>query len=276
MIRSMLVGLDGSPDSQAALELGITWAQKSDSLLVGIGVIDEPTIRKPAPAPIGGGSLRRERDDALVAAARRDVEQFLSHFSVRCAEAQVASKQLEDFGLPAERICLEAQRYDLILLGKTTHFRTGSEGAPDETLTKVLKNSPRPVVVVPEQHGESRSILIAYDGSLQAARTLQAFQSLGLHESRELHVLSVHSQQCEAARHAELAIEYLGFHDIKAERHAVASNSPATAILDVSSGLGAGLLVMGAYGKPGLRDFFLGSVTRNMLQKQPIPLFLFH
>jgi nucleotide-binding universal stress UspA family protein len=40
--------------------------------------------------------------------------------------------------------------------------------------------------------------------------------------------------------------------------------------------LGAALLVMGAYGQPVLLEFFVGSVTRTMLQASPVPLFLFH
>jgi nucleotide-binding universal stress UspA family protein len=38
----------------------------------------------------------------------------------------------------------------------------------------------------------------------------------------------------------------------------------------------AGLLVMGAYGQPVLREFFLGSTTRTILEKCPVPVFLYH
>lgn len=40
--------------------------------------------------------------------------------------------------------------------------------------------------------------------------------------------------------------------------------------------LKAGLLVMGAYGQPTLLEFFLGSVTRTILEESPVPVFLFH
>jgi nucleotide-binding universal stress UspA family protein len=33
---------------------------------------------------------------------------------------------------------------------------------------------------------------------------------------------------------------------------------------------------MGAYGQSSLRDFFLGSVTRSLLEESPAPLFLSH
>ena len=47
-------------------------------------------------------------------------------------------------------------------------------------------------------------------------------------------------------------------------------------ILEQIGRLNAGLLVMGAYGQPVLREFFLGSVTRTLLQETPVPLLLFH
>ena len=43
-----------------------------------------------------------------------------------------------------------------------------------------------------------------------------------------------------------------------------------------ASRLGAGLLVMGAYGQPSLREFIVGSVTRTILRESPVPVFLFY
>ena len=36
------------------------------------------------------------------------------------------------------------------------------------------------------------------------------------------------------------------------------------------------LIVMGVYGQPVLREFFLGSVTPRLLAESPVPLFLYH
>lgn len=276
ILRSILVGIDGSAYSAAAVEFGIQWAKKFDAMLVGLGVIDEPTIRQPEPVPIGGSSWKHERDEILVADARRKVEQFLGSFSLRCAEAGVSAKLLEDVGFPSDQVCREAQRYDLILLGKQTHYHFETQQYADETLTKVLKTSPRPVVTVPEALGTGNSIVVAYDGSLQAARTLQVFQSLRLDLSQEVHIVTVHTDHTEAVRHADRAIDFLGFHGIKAQRHVVTASSPAAVIIDQANQLGAGLLVMGAYGQSGIREFFFGSVTRTLLNETKIPLFLYH
>ena len=44
MLRTILAGLDGTPDSQAVLTLAIRWPRRFDALRVGIAIIDEPEI----------------------------------------------------------------------------------------------------------------------------------------------------------------------------------------------------------------------------------------
>lgn len=276
MVRSILVGLDGSPFSVSAIELGVQWAKTLDAMLVGIAVIDEPAICQPQPMPIGGSQFKERRDEALLASARRKAEQLLATFSVKCADAEVSSKVLEDTGTPSERIRLEAQRYDMILLGKQTYYQFEEVEHGDDTLIDVLKATPRPVVAVPEKLGNGKSVVVAYDGSLQAARTLHAFQSTGLERSHDVHVVTIHTDHDEAVRHAERAIDFLSFHQIKAQRHIVGSSSPASAIIEKSRQLDAALVVMGAYGQSAFQEFFFGSVTKTVLKEAQCPLFLYH
>jgi nucleotide-binding universal stress UspA family protein len=276
MPRTILVGLDGSPYSQAAVELGLRWASRSQALLVGLGVIDEPGIRGAQAVPLGGSGFKAGRDQTLVAAARHRIDQLLEQFALQCAEAGVACKLLEDVGMPSEQITLEAQRYDLILLGQRTTFRFDSQEGWDRTLENVLRASPRPVVTVPAQLNSSDVTMVAYDGSLQAARTLHALVSAGLTDG-EVHVVCVHDDRVEAARRADRALDYLQFHGLKGHRHGLTpSKGIGELLLDQAASLGAGLLAMGAYGQPTLKEFFFGSVTQTLLKRSPIPLFLFH
>jgi nucleotide-binding universal stress UspA family protein len=275
--RSILIGLDGSPSSDRAVELCIRWAGRFDLLLVGLGVVDEPAIRRPEPVPLGAGAFKEHRDDVLVARARRQVEQFLEQFTLRCAEANVPHKLLENVGVPAEQILLEAQRYDLIVLGQQSHFRFAPHQTANGTLSRVLKNTPRPVVAVPEHAGAGTTVMVAYDGSLQAARALHAFQASGLAAGDPVHIVSVGADHTEQMRHADRAAEFLRLHGIESTPHVVAaSSSVGDALLEQARHLDARLFVMGAYGQPTLREFFLGSVTRTVLEKSPVPLFLYH
>lgn len=277
MPRSIMVGLDGSAFSKAAVELGIEWAQRFDLMLVGLGIIDEPTIVKPEPMPLGGAAFKKDLTETLLAEARRRVDGLLETFALRCAESQVSCKLLEDVGGPAEQIMLEAQRYDLIMLGRETYFHFETQHQADDTLREVVKNSPRPVVAVPDAVRQGQATVIAYDGSLQAARTLQAFCGAGLAELQPLHVVSVHSEHLTAAKQADRAIDFLSFHDIRAESHPIASSEePAEVVMKQLDALNAGLLVMGAYGKRTLAEFLFGSMTRKILKEASTPVFLYH
>jgi nucleotide-binding universal stress UspA family protein len=309
MLSSILVGLDGSDYSHSAIEVGIYLARKTGALLVGLGVVDEPTIRDAEPRFIAGGVpyaepvLYRER----IASARREVELFLSQFSLRCAEADVACKVLEDVGLPYEQIEQQAERYDLILMGQQTRFHFETQEGYDDTVRRLLKNSPRPVITVPERlnlkpDDPDHTVLVAYDGSLQAARALQAFQNCGLAGVLPTIVVSVSPEPFEAARVAERAIDYLRSHDIKAEACPITTHQATAAVLlEAAAEHKSVLIVIGGYGQsivresfmlnwpaifwPSwlwgyglsiLREFFKGSVTRTLLAESPVPLFLYH
>ncbi len=124
---------------------------------------------------------------------------------------------------------------------------------------------------------ESGTVLVAYDGSVQAARALQAFRFSGLGENQRIRILTIDQDKVEAARKADRAIEYLSLHGLSASPIALHSDrGPAEIILEQSSLAEAELLVMGAYGKSTLREFFLGSTTRSVLKDSQIPVFLSH
>jgi nucleotide-binding universal stress UspA family protein len=246
-------------------------------VLVGLGIIDAPTISKPEPVPIGGSAYKAHHDASLLTDASHKVGQFLEHCAQRCAEASVACQILQDVGLPAEQILLEAQRYDLILLGQHTFFHFETQQQPDDTLQVVLKQSPRPVVAVPATLPEGRVVVVAYDGSLHAARALQMLQVLGLEGSQEVHVVCVDPDQEHADRCVERAGAFLHSHHIVAQAYARATAAaPAHVLLEHVHQVQASLLVMGAYGRSTLREFFGGSTTRTMLRESPVPLFLYH
>lgn len=277
MLRNILVGLDGSEHSASAMELCIRWSRQFDILLVGLGIVDEPAIRSPAMTPIGGNYYKELSDDARVEHSRKQVDQFLERFALRCTEAKVSHKLLEVIGDPCSQIVLAAQQYDLIALGQQTHFQFATQDTSDAFFPTLLKNSPRPVVVVPQKLTDGKSVVIAYDGSLQAARTLYAFQASGLGQIGEVLIISIGTDHVATVRDANCAVEFLSFHGIKATPLVLTpSPSVADVILTQAKQLDAQLVVIGAYGQSTLREFFFGSVTRNVLRNTEVPLFLYH
>ena len=274
MLTSILVGLDGSPYSEVALDLGIEWAKRFDAMLVGLGIVDEPTIRSHEPVPIGGAAFKLERDEFRMSEARGKVEEFLNQFTQRCTEARVSCKALEDIGMPFKEILRESHRYDLVLLGHETHFHFETADKADETLWRVLRRESRPVVITPPKLKSGSCVLVAYDESPQADRALQVFQASGLDFGQEVVVMSVAASEEVATREAKEAVEFLQSHDMRAKACVRQSGGrPGRVILEEVERQNARMLVMGVSKHTTLRDLLVGGVTKTVLRESPVPIF---
>jgi nucleotide-binding universal stress UspA family protein len=216
--------------------------------------------------------------EARLADGHRQISQLLDQFAVQCTEAGVACENVCAVGSPSAVIAEHAQGCDLVLVAQHAHFRfLARDNSADETVRDVLRNASRPTVIVPATIPLAGPIVIAYDGSLQAARTLAAFLAAGICERAPVHIVSVDASLTEASNHALIACRFLGRHRIEAIPHILESTEPpAQAILDYVRRLNAGLLVMGTYGQPVVREFFLGSVTSTILRESQVPVFCFH
>ena len=277
MVQSMAVGLDGSVYSTSAVALGIRWAQRWDAVLVGLGIVDAPTICKAQPVPLGATAYKAQRDAMVLAEAHHTVAQFLEQYTQRCTEAGVAYQVRQEVGSPVACLLLEAQEYDLMLLGQQTFFHCATQDTPDDTLAVVVKQSPCPVIAVPGTLPEGLAVVVAYDGSAHATRALHMFQALGLASAYDVHVVCVDAQQQRAACWAAHAVAFLHGHHMLAQAHALDTAAPpAQVLLEQVHTLDAGLLVMGASGRSIVREFFGTSLTRTMLEASPVPLFVYH
>jgi nucleotide-binding universal stress UspA family protein len=275
MIRRLLVAMDGSAHGGAAATLAIAWARRFDAGLVAVGVLDEPSITRAEPVPLGAGAYKRERDEARLAHAHQRITQFLATFRDRCQTAGVACSLIEDIGTPHEQIVREAAACDVVVLGKQTDFHFETQDRPDATLAQVLRLSPRPVVVAPRHPADGEGILVAYGAGREVVRTLQTFTLLGLASDETVHVLAVEADAAAVNERLRRAGDYLTAHGVRHQLcPSVTDAAPATAILDEVRHRRPRLLVMGAQGHHPVRDLFFTSVTRAVLQEASVPVFV--
>jgi nucleotide-binding universal stress UspA family protein len=275
MMRTALVALDGSPHAEAAVTLAIDWARRFDAGLVGLGVLDEPSITRPEAVPLGATGFKRERDEHRLADAHQRVLAFLAKFDARCRAEGVRCTVLEDVGRPDEQIVREAQSCDVVILGREENFHFETEERDEETLGRVLRNSPRPVVVVPRAPAAGAGVLVAYGGGREVARTLQSFVLLGLADGEALDVVAIHPDRDEGEKRLRRVGEYLTAHDLPHRLRSIVSDVPAAqALLDEVRRRAPRLLVMGAHAHHPLRELFVTSVTRTVLGQTTVPVFI--
>lgn len=277
MLKSILVGLDGSAYGESAVSLGLRWAKQFSARLAGATVIDEPGITADEPVPMGAAYFKGERQEQAIGHARTKAAGLLQQFTQRCTAEGVTSTALQLVGDPPEVIQAEAQKHDLIMLGIETYFRFETQNTPCNTLDHVLHSPPRPVVAVPETLVEGQPVVIGYDGSVQAARTLMAYLATGLAQKCENVVITIDEDQEEADRLARVAADFLTLHGAAVKVRALETRiDPGPTLLEHTVQLKAQLLVMGAFGHSMLREFVFGSTTRTVLRGSKVPVMLFH
>lgn len=272
MPGNLVVGVSDSRFSQAAIAYGMELAKQHGASLVGLGIVDEERLCPPQAVPLGAGAFKTERDEAVLAAAHEKTSKLLADVGERCQSQGIPCRTQKLAGNPAELLVQESQRGDLLLVGKKYMPQEEWESS-SQTLYSILHHTARPVLCIPEHAVLVGAALIAFDGSLQSAKTLQLFVASGLAKGRNVHLITVAG---DASQVAARGMEFLQSHGIQVSPHLREAHHPADAILHVADELQAGLLVMGAYGQPRIREFIFGSVTKTILRKTKVPLFLYH
>lgn len=276
MYQGALVALKPGSANTSAATMAMTLAKKFHLHLTAIAIADTDTLSPAEPVPLGASAFKAERDQAMLARGRAAAEVALKDFDERCQSSNLKCTYLLREGERCAEIQRYAQQVDVVIVGHRASQDDQMIAATGSPIHQIASHCPRPIIISPCEVTDVGRILIAYDGSLQAARALQAFVDSGFHRGSEVHLLSVIESEA-AATVSEPAIEYLRLHQIEAVVHQRPRQlSIAEDLLDAARHLNADMLVMGAYGRPSWLEMFLGSVTRTILERANLPVFLAH
>lgn len=142
----------------------------------------------------------------------------------------------------------------------------------------LIIRSGKPILAVPEKakgFDLSGHALVAWDGSAEADAALQAAVPL-LRLAREVTLIEIDDGSIGVA--AEEAASFLSRHGAHARiaRPAVLGRTTADVLLRDITDRRVDYLVMGGFGHSPVREALVGGVTRSLLTKSPVPLFLAH
>lgn len=281
MLKSIVVALDGSQSSANARRLALEVAQRTGADLVGVGVLDVPWITAPRATPIGAGYHQFHRNEELLKQGRAKLVDRIEAFHKECAVVGVGCSAIGSEGDPVQQIDAEADRHDLIIIGRETNFHGGVEHDVGECVEKLCSDTPRPLIIAPEGDslpGDPNIVVVAFDGSVTASRAMHMYLLLGLADGREIHVVAVDADGAKARGQADRAAALFRSHGVKVETNRIVDDGrTSSAILGAVSAANAGRLVMGAFGHGDkLRRLFMGSTTKRLLHESPVPIFIHH
>ncbi|KMO41726.1 universal stress protein UspA [Methylobacterium tarhaniae] len=170
----------------------------------------------------------------------------------------------------------QARLHDLAVIDAEPRMLTGDRGL----IETLLFESGRPLIVVPPgcETFAARRILVAWDGSAQAARALHdALPFLRQAERVEVVVVTGEKDLTHAVPGVEVApgLAHRGVAVTVTDLPA-RDGDVAGALRRHATEAGADMIVMGAFVHSLLREAVLGGVTQEMLRACPVPLLMAH
>jgi nucleotide-binding universal stress UspA family protein len=253
MIRRILVALDASPHSLAALEAAVELAGRLRAELLGLFVEDINLLRlagSPLAREVGFFSATRRRLDA------QEIERQLRAQASRTRQAlqRIAERARVRWsfrvarGVIASELLTAASEADLIILGRggwslTRRRQLGS------TARAVLSEAPGLALILQHGAGLEMPVLVVYDGSPLAQKALAAAAALVEEEEGYLTVLiladgadAAHRLQKQAAgwlqeRGVEVRYRLLTKLSVPKLAHIVQTEGRGTLVLPARSAL---------------------------------------
>ncbi len=278
MSKRIVVGLDGSPYAKTALEMAIRRAKLYKGTLIGVAVIDRPSIEQlAAGAQPGGFQLAESTVSAMLNDAKDHAENLIAQFRMECDLHEIAHEDIIYSGTPFEGLGQESRTADLIITGLRTFFHYPTREGPGDTLELLLKDPVCPVLAVPKDMELPRNVVIAYDGSKGAARALQAYAHVtpDIPDIYPVTLLCVASDYDKNKYHLEKAARFLRAHGIEA-RMMLRTGKPLEAIMQVMKELHPALIILGRPVCQSLTERIFGSTVGSIIKDGTVPVFVFH
>lgn len=285
-IRTILTPIDGSPASVETAKAGFCVGRELGAHVDAIHVRTDPKDTIPL---LGEGMSvamiedmveiaekdSRERRDAASSTFNQAASTYDAQITDQPTTAGFTASWSEEVGRDDEVIARRGRLSDVIIVGRPGD---GSDVTATLSLNAALFETGRPVMVVPSTGIEniSNKIAISWNGSAQSAKAVASAMPL-IKNASKVTVFTIDNDQTSAARAPEL-VKYLEWHGVEADMRTLEAhgNAVGAELLREAGGVGAELLVMGAYTHSRMRQLILGGVTRHVLENSTIPLFMAH
>jgi nucleotide-binding universal stress UspA family protein len=279
MYKTIVVHVDGSPQQESRLRVAALLAREHGAHVVGsaatgISWLDFALL---------GGSMAAPDPLADFDALRQAAAQRLEAFNEQAARLGIESvearliEDVADYGL-----LLQSRYADLVVLSQDVAAGPDLPARVRRLPEHVALRGARPVLVVPAAYREAPlpgTVVAGWDGSLQAIHALSAALPL-LRRADSVRLALINPDQLSELHGeqpgADMAL-HLARHGVKVD--VVLERTSATAgqaLLALAADCGAGLMVCGAYGHSRYREWVLGGVTRELLERAALPLLIAH
>jgi len=274
MLKRILVLLDNSVYIDSVIYYSCFVAKQQGAELQAGIFLDIPDIHDSIGIIINDELTWDPGVDKSVTENIKNTSNYLKNrFIDICNKMEVKYSFIEECCLPSFRIADKANYYDLVVTGLKSEFRFDKKEYSSYFLKRILNNSITPVLAVPKFFKPIQNVLIAFDGSSTASRALQRFAHLANLNWQNIKLFMSTSGGEAREEFIYEARDYLvvyGAKDILLEW----TVKPIHTALKDFYNFSPDLIVIGLHSKKFIKDYFIGSVTGQLIERDEIPLFI--
>lgn len=275
-IRKILVPLDPSKYADSATRQACRIALAHDARVAGMVILDMREIQL-TDYPYGFGYAGFIRDEIGQNRERlgRKADETEEKFSRYCKEQGVDAIDTEFEGVALPLILEAATLFDLMVIGLKTHFHFDSMDDEGKSLIHILERTSTPILAVPAEDKPLKRALIAYDGSPSSARALRDFTLFAEHLDLHIDLFLADENGSSLDFHANKALLYLSDHGLKIGK-TIRKTCSATQALKDRVADDYDVIVCGMHSRKVVKDIFVGSFTKQLIEAGDKCLFLSH
>jgi nucleotide-binding universal stress UspA family protein len=273
MLKRILVALSGTAFTPVAVRRGVQLAQRHGASITGVTVVDIERLADVGPVPIGGAAVAHDLAEHRLAVTQEHVEVEIERFEKACQEASVPFIIGREHGDPFE-LLLDLWRYhDLTVIGLRGLFEYGVVRNPDDMIIKLIRRGVRPIIAVSPEYREVNRVLVAYDGSPEAAMAMKRFAQLRLWPDATMRLVCFGIDEKAATPLLIDATAYLRAHGFEPEAESLPGRAKH-GLLAHAQEWEADLVVMGSTSRSRIAKLVMGATALEALMHADIPLFL--
>jgi nucleotide-binding universal stress UspA family protein len=256
-LEKLLLAVDNSEYSEGAIREALKFSTKCGSRVYATMTLET----NPEYETIGSNVF--EKEEAEVAA-------YLKSIKERAEKAGVACQTIFHKSSNAPQSIVDdatEKNVDMIIIGRRG-YRGLAKALMGEVAAKVIAHAPCKVLVVPRAAQiEYRNILVATDGSAHGNAAVS--EAIAIAKRCGSHIIALSSMHDESDREeaqicATKAAETARNEGVDVEALVPTGKSSKT-IVETAGGRGVDLIVMGAYGKTGVKKLLMGSSTEKVI-----------
>jgi nucleotide-binding universal stress UspA family protein len=267
MISTILMATDGSEPAGVAERFAASLAARLRARLLGLSIVEDRLAKGLGEDGLG---LAPPSNDALASYLKSRADLSVRRLGERARAEGVESHSETLAGIVDDVVVERGQQADLVVIGRDGQHARHRTGLIGSTADGILRKTAKPVLVVPTGATFAGPLLLAFDGSPGARLGAQLAVHLATRLGEAIHVFVDSKDKGRAVARFDEVRQVVGPLAVPVREISSTLGRPDVKIVDSAREVRAGVIVMGAFGRNRITDYFIGSNASAVVRTSPI------